>query len=204
MFVATGILEEDRLSGAPMKTLLARLVATFLLLVTTSLPAGGTPPPSEWQLLVYSLRLLPIEAAPATPTYDRSLAYRLELVQACVDATTDRSERYICVKVARFESNYREDVGRCEIIGKARDKTPWQIVPRNAAEDARLCLSLVDDARFHLERVRESRAACRHLPKQEQLALYARGDCGSEEGRKLSRHRFPTDAEVQRLETERW
>ena len=175
---------------------------TVLVLVFAS--SAPPPPPDAWTLLVYSLRLLPIEAPAGSEAYDSALAYRVELVSACVEATDDRTERYICVKVPRFESNFREDVGRCKLVGKAGDKTAWQIVPRNAAERERLCGSLVDDARFHLERVRESRAACRHLPKNEQLALYARGDCGSEEGRKLSRHRFPTDAEVRRLETERW
>ena len=166
----------------------------------------GSTPPDAWMLLVYSLRLLPI----TTPTndnmaaYDAQLAYRIALVDACVAATEDRTERYICVKIARFESNYREDVGRCRVIGKANDKSAWQIVPRSEAEDKRLCQSLEEDARFHIERVRESRSACRHLPKQEQLALYARGDCGSEEGKRLSRTRFPTDAEVKRLEMERW
>lgn len=165
---------------------------------------SAAAPPDAWHLFVYSIRLLPIEAALASPEYDSALAYRLELVNACVEATEDRSERYICIKVARFESNFREDVGRCKIIGKAKDRSAWQIVPRNKDESERLCVSLVEDARLHLERVRESRAACRHLPKQEQLALYARGDCESEEGRKLSRHRFPADSEIRRLETERW
>lgn len=182
--------------------------ATAVLVLATSFASAESPPPvappDAWTLLVYSLRLLPIEAAPATPSYDQALAYRLELVNACVEATEDRTERYICVKVPRFESNYREDVGRCGVRGKAGDRSAWQIVPRNEAESGRLCQSLVEDARFHLERVRESRAACRHLPRNEQLAMYARGDCGSEEGRKLSKHRFPTDAEVRRVETERW
>ena len=184
-----------------MKLLLAFLFAT----ITSGGTAPASPaPPDAWRLLVYSLRLLPIEAALGSAAYDAALAYRVELVGACVEATEDRSERYICVKVARYESNYREDVGRCTIIGKAGDKTAWQIVPRGAAEHARLCKTLVEDARFHLERVRESRAACRQLPKVEQLALYARGDCASEEGKRLSRHRFPTDAEVRRVETELW
>ena len=163
-------------------------------------------PPDSWTLLIYSLRLLPI-APPSNdsdmPRYDAELAYRVALVDACVAATEDRTERYICVKLARFESNYREDVGRCKVIGKANDKSAWQIVPRSEAENKRLCQSLEEDARFHVERVRESRAACRHLPKEEQLALYARGNCTSEEGKRLSRTRFPTDAEVKRIETER-
>ena len=181
-----------------MKTL---LLSALIFLFSSS---GATPPPDAWHLLVYSLRLLAIEAPIGSEQYDTALTYRLELVNACMEATSDRSERYICIKVARFESNFREDVGRCKIIGKAKDRSAWQIVARSKDESERLCGSLVEDARLHVERVRESRAACRHLPKQEQLALYARGDCSSEEGRKLSRHRFPTDSEIRKLETERW
>lgn len=184
-----------------MKTLLFAVL--LQLFPSVSIKAD---PPDAWTLLVYSLRLLPI-AQPIndkTAVYDAELAYRVALVEACVAATSDRTERYICVKLPRFESNYREDVGRCDVIGKANDKSAWQIVPRSKAEDARLCKTLEEDARFHVERVRESRAACRHLPKEEQLALYARGNCSSEEGKRLSRHRFPTDAEVKRLEMERW
>lgn len=177
------------------------LLATILALI---LSIGVAAPPSVWTLLVYSIRLLAVDGEPGSTRYDRALAYRLELVTACAEATDNRTERYICAKVPRFESSYREDIGRCEVIGKAGDKTAWQIVPRSTAENARLCQSRVEDARFHLERVRESRAACRHLPKEEQLAMYARGDCASEEGRKLSRHRFPTDAEIRRLEAEKW
>ena len=176
-----------------------------MLLLLRLLLTVVASPPDAWMLLIYSLRLLPI--APPTdesdmPRYDAELAYRVALVNACVAATEDRTERYICTKVPRFESNYREDVGRCKVIGKANDKSAWQIVPRSTAEDKRLCQSLEEDARFHVERVRESRSACRHLPKEEQLALYARGNCTSEEGKRLSRTRFPTDAEVKRLETE--
>ena len=171
---------------------------------------GLSAAPDAWVLLVFTLRLLPIPLysllppAVAEARYDADLAYRAELVQACVAATEDRSERYLCAKIPRFESSYRIDVGRCEVKGAAGELTAWQIIPRNAAERARLCHSLEEDAAVALERIRESRAACRHLPKEEQLALYARGDCGSVEGRKLSRHRFPSDAEVRRAETERW
>ena len=169
--------------------------------------------PNAWLLLVFSIRLLAIDGSftaadlrspDRQAAYDRALAYRLELVNACVEATEDRSERYLCVQIARFESVFREDVGRCQIIGKAGDRSAWQIVPRSPAESERLCVSLVDDARFAMERVRESRAACRHLPKQEQLAAYARGSCESAEGRKLSRHRFPSDTLVKQIETEKW
>lgn len=191
---------------APRSALTALVVALPLLLAPRAALAAPlvATPPDAWQLFVFSVRLLRIEAPDATEAYDRAVAYRLELVRACIEATDDRTERYICVKVARFESSYREDVGRCEVKGAAGELTAWQIIPRNAAERARLCHDLTEDARVHLERVRESRAACRSLPKTEQLALYARGDCGSAAGRKLSRHRFPTDVEVKRVETERW
>ena len=165
----------------------------------------ATLAPSVFTLLIFTLRLLPIPVPPgAQGAGDAELAYRLELVQACADATPDRSERYICAKIPRFESNYRSDVGRCKIKGGEGEITAWQIIPRSPSERDRLCDTLLGDARVAVERIRESRAACRHLPKEEQLALYARGDCGSIEGRKLSRHRFPTDAEVKRVETEAW
>ena len=181
------------------------LVLRFFLVAGIPLAAGGTEAPDASRLLTYSLRLLPIAPPTSddTAAYDAELAYRRLLVEACVAATEDRTERYICTKLPRFESNYREDVGRCKVIGRANDKSAWQIVPRSEAEDKRLCQSLEEDAKFHIERVRESRNACRHLPKEEQLALYARGNCSSEEGKRLSRVRFPTDAEVKRLETER-
>ena len=177
----------------------------FAILVVL-LAAFSVSPPDAWTLLVYSVRLLPISPAADVDQsgYDRALSYRRELVDACIEATTDRTERYVCIKVARYESDFREDVGRCKKRGKAGDRTAWQIVPRNAAEVARLCVTLADDARMHVERVRESRGACRHLPKAEQLSLYARGSCASEEGRRLSRNRWPTDTEIRRLETETW
>lgn len=184
------------------------LVLRFFLATGAAIPlaaGAGTEPPDAALLLAYSLRLLPI-AQPTgddTTAYDAELAYRKLLVDACVAATVDRTERYICMKMPRYESNYREDVGRCKVVGKANDKSAWQIVPRSDAEDKRLCQSIEEDAKFHIERVRESRSACRHLPKEEQLALYARGNCTSEEGKRLSRTRFPTDAEVRSLETGR-
>ena len=178
---------------------LAAPLGTFFSILAASAAA-----PSAWTLLVYSLRLLAVEAPPATPAYDALLTFRVALAEACATATDDRTERYTCMQVARFESNYREDVGRCQKKGAAGEVTTWQIIPRSAAEASRLCVSLVEDARVHLERVRESRAACRHLPKNEQLALYARGSCASAEGKKLSRHRFPYDALVRAVETEKW
>lgn len=139
------------------------------------------------ELLLFSLRLL----SPPSKSYEDEILYRMGVAQACAEASSDRTERYLCMKIPRFESNYREDVGRCEIKGPQGELGAWQILPRTSEEKSRLCHSLAEDAAFAIERIRESRAACRALPKEEQLALYARGSCGSTEGRKLSRHRWP-------------
>lgn len=154
--------------------------------------------PTSAHLMAFSLRLLPL--APSKDGGEAERAHRMEIADACVEATADRTERYICMKIARFESNYRADVGRCAIRGSVGEVTAWQILPRNSTEKERLCKSIGEDARLAMERVRESRAACSALPKAEQLALYARGSCNSAEGRRLSKVRWPYDQEVRGLE----
>lgn len=155
-------------------------------------------PPDALRLLLFTIRLLPI---PPSTTSDVDTLYRMELVAACVEATEDRLERYLCAKIPRFESSYRVDIGRCEVKGAAGEVTAWQILPRSAAERARLCRSMVEDARVAIERIRESRGACRHLPKAEQLALYTRGRCDSDEAKRLSRVRWPYEHEVRAVES---
>ncbi len=134
-------------------------------------------------LVAFSLRLLPTE----NPD---ELSYRVDVAAACYVATDDRTERFLCMKIARFESNYRRDVGDCRLKGKQGELSAWQILPRTKDERETLCRSLAEDAALMIERVRESRAACRALPPPEQLALYTRGSCASPEGRALSRHRW--------------
>jgi hypothetical protein len=141
------------------------------------------------RLLLFTLRLLPA-------TTDADLAYRVELAEACAAATTDRTERYLCAKIPRFESLYRIDVGRCEKKGAAGELSAWQILPRGEKDISRLCKSLAEDAKVAIERIRESRAACHHLPTEEQLAIFTRGSCDSVEGRRLSRTRWPYAGEV--------
>ncbi len=145
------------------------------------------------RLVLFSLRLLPL-----APDADRDaeIAYRFELATACFRATEDRTERFICMKIPRYESNYREDIGRCKVLGKAGEKSAWQIIPRGAVENARLCRSLDEDAVFALERIRESRTACAHMPASEQLGIYTRGRCDSVEGKRLSKHRWPYEQEI--------
>lgn len=141
------------------------------------------------KLLLFTLRLMP------APT-DADLAYRVELVEACAAVAETKTERYLCAKIPKFESQYRIDVGRCEKKGAAGELSAWQILPRGNKDKERLCKTLEEDARLAIERIRESRGACRHLPIEEQLALYTRGSCENEEGRRLSRVRWPYDKEV--------
>ncbi len=141
------------------------------------------------KLFLFSIRLL-------AAADDEELSYRLKIADACYQAGTTRTEQYLCMKLARFESNYRKDVGICTVKGTAGEMTSWQIIPRNDAERARLCQTERENAIFAIERIRESRAACSALPTDEQLAMYARGNCSSEEGKRLSKTRWPTEGET--------
>ena len=134
-------------------------------------------------ILLFTLRLL-------ASTGDDDLAFRTDLSSAIVAVTDDAQEQRQLAKLARFESNYRRDVGECRRKGGAGEVTSFQILARSDAERARLCISLEGDARIALARIRESVAACRALPVEERLSVYARGSCHSVEGRRLSRVRY--------------
>ncbi len=135
------------------------------------------------RVLLYTLRLL-------AHTGDDDLAFRTKLAAAIVEVTDDPQEQRQLAKIARFESNYRRDVGECRKKGDAGEVTAWQILARSDAERARLCISLEEDARIALSRIRESVAACAALPVDERLSVYTRGRCSSNEGRRLSRVRY--------------
>ncbi len=135
------------------------------------------------RVLLYTLRLL-------APVGDDDISFRTELSAAIVAVTDDPQEQNQLAKIARFESNYRRDVGECRVKGTVGEVTAFQILARSDTERASLCASLESDARVALARIRESVRACMHLPEDERLAVYARGRCSSVEGRRLSRVRF--------------
>ncbi len=124
------------------------------------------------------------------------LILRFQIARAIESVTADPLERAILSTIAARESLYERDVVRCERMGKAGDRTAWQIVPRSRADAARLCVSLEGDAAVALERIRESRGACRRSPLNEQLGIYTRGRCDSDHGRALSRQRWPSARDV--------
>lgn len=118
------------------------------------------------------------------------LGVRDAFARAIESATSDPQEQRQLARIARFESSFREDVIGCRKLGAAGELTAWQILPRGMDERRRLCVTLEQDAKLALERIRESTRACRHLPKEERLAVYTRGSCSSVEGRRLSRVRY--------------
>jgi hypothetical protein len=141
------------------------------------------------RLFLFTARLL-------APTTDADVELRWDLVTAIASVTDDETERFLLAKIARFESNYRADVADCRVRGALGEVGPWQVLPRSAAEREVACATLEGSARLALARIRESRLACRHLPIDEQLAVYAAGRCSSMEGRRLSRVRWPRRGEI--------
>jgi hypothetical protein len=135
-------------------------------------------------LVLLSIRLLAIR----NPD---DYAMRWRIAEAVQSATDDEHDRRILMSIARWESNYREDVADCRIRGPQSELTAWQILPRSPEERTALCVSLADDARIARSRVRESMTACAGLMDEStRLALYARGRCSSREGQRLSKTRW--------------
>ena len=71
--------------------------------------------------------------------------------------------------------------GQIYLPGGAKTREGWSGADLRADVDK--CLFVV------ARKVRESFAACASLPAEERMALYARGSCASDEGRRLSRDR---------------
>lgn len=139
------------------------------------------------RVVMVTLALLPIK------TYDE-LLFRYKIADAIVSVTDNEHEQNTLASIARYESDYIERISRCECkkheCDGGRAKGSWQIIPYNRKERERLCVSLEDDARIAVERIRESERACSMLPREEQLAVYTRGSCNNLEGRRLSKIRW--------------
>jgi len=134
-------------------------------------------------LTVYTEEMLPAQT-------DDEHALRVQLADAIIAVTADPQEQRQLARIARFEGAYRRDVATCKTRGAEGEVTLFQILPRRGENIAAMCADLAAGAAVALARVRESVAACRHLPAPERLALYARGSCASAQGRRLSRVRY--------------
>lgn len=127
---------------------------------------------------------------------------RWALADAIATATEDREEQNVLVAVALRESNFTPTVKgdfregkatsfcafQLHLPGGSRTAEGWSGADVNA--DVTKCTSVA------LRRVRQSVAACAHLPKEERLAVYAAGRCDSEIGRRLSRDRMALSRRV--------
>ena len=105
-----------------------------------------------------------------------------ELAGAIDDVTGDPRERSLLVAIARFEAG--PSFAQNTVGDSGRSLGPFQRLnaPKHFLWDAHA--SAVEA----LRQVRESWGGCRHLPKEDRLAIYARGRC-SDRGRELSRPR---------------
>lgn len=130
---------------------------------------------------------------------------RWALAEAISTATQDTEEQSLLVAVALRESSFRPAVLGDFHSGKATSFCAFQLhLPGGArtaegwtgedvSNDVGKCTTAA------LRRLRESRRACGGYPKEDRLAIYARGRCDSEEGRKLSRDRMGLAKRVEHL-----
>ena len=141
-------------------------------------------------VLRYTLHLLAVEGI--TPeARQTAFDYRVRLSKTMVDASPSWEDRLVLATIARHESRFDFEVGRCAIASSAGALGPWQVVPFTQGERQSMCINPDTDAYRALMRVRESQRMCRYHAKPLQLAAYAVGKCDSEEGQRLSLHRWP-------------
>lgn len=133
--------------------------------------------------------LASLRLAPATGD---ALVARLELGQAAADVGATAYEARWLAAIAYRESTYRLDA----VGDHGSSFCAFQIhLPRGArTRDGFRGPDLLEDAhactREALRQLRASLRVCKALPESERMALYARGSCASERGRKLSRDRW--------------
>lgn len=105
-------------------------------------------------------------------------------------------ERAMLVITALDESGARARVVDCRDRGdNGRARGAWQVHARSAREVRALC-NPATAAAIALARVRESLAACGHLPPRKRLAGYASGRCASAAGQRISASRWRRAVEI--------
>lgn len=119
------------------------------------------------------------------------LDVRIAAAAAIAATDADDDEAAILVRLAWTEGRFTRRVLRCDGGTTAGGRGLWQVVPRTRADWLASCGTLEEQAALALARVRESRAACAHLPARERLAVYVAGSCASARGRALSKVRVP-------------
>ena len=141
------------------------------------------------KLVALSLQLVAVKN-------EAELQYRIDIANAVISVTDSEHEQRVLVSIVRYETSFISRLGapNCTCLRNECDNGrafgAWQIIPRSKREREELCVSLEGDAKLALFRIRESERACWKLPPNERLAIYTRGSCFSEEGKRLSKIRW--------------
>lgn len=124
---------------------------------------------------------------------------RLVIAAAIVAATDDPDEQSELIAFAKWESFFRTDVLDCKRKGGGFSLGPWQVAPFSAQERKLLCSDLVGSAKLALQRMKDSKRYCRHLPESHRYAQYATGSCSHPQGANLSKVRWATAKKVRAM-----
>lgn len=119
-----------------------------------------------------------------------------EVAQTIATVTQNLDDQALLVKIAQYESGFREEIVHCRKKSYMGASGPWQVVPFNGKEAIRVCSSMKESALMALERIATSRHLCKRFPAPERLIQYAVGGvCNThiDEGKKLSRQRWATN-----------
>ena len=136
--------------------------------------------------------LLPLPPGLSLEAVKENETARFNLSAHIVESSIFPDDWAILTRIARWESNYDPRVLDCRIKSSIGAAGPFQVLPRSKKEKEDLCSDHTESARLALMRIGESRRQCYYLPKAEQLAQYATGNCG-ETGRMLSRMRYSNE-----------
>jgi len=140
-------------------------------------------------LLLTMLKILPARG-------EADIRARWALADAIASATHEPDEQNVLVAVALRESNFAPAAKGDFHGGKATSFCAFQLHLPNGSRTAEgwsgedVSTDVTKCTQAALRRVRDSQRACSFLPKEERLAVYARGRCDSDDGKRLSRDRM--------------
>lgn len=122
----------------------------------------------------------------------RDLDHRWTLSEAIASATDDPKKQEILVRIAWFESAFRQDVSRCDVKGdRGRSLGTFQIQPLSPSDRRLACGSVEEQVRLALAYVERSAEACPGNVGPDSLAMYVSGTCAR--GLREAKNRWGSD-----------
>lgn len=123
------------------------------------------------RVLLAMLSLAPVRG-------EKDALFRIALAQAIVEATGDVQEQDVLARLAWFESGYRRNVARCEILGDhGRSRGTFQVQGITDADRKASCGGLLEQAKLAVSYMHRSAAACPRNEGAMRLAVYVSGRC---------------------------